>query len=70
MKWTEVIVKLLDLLAKVRSPLPDPLAVLRDLLDIALLIVPHEVAVDELGQAAIRRANAIADGLEAAKGLE
>lgn len=43
------------------------LDLVRALLDLVLKLVPVTVARDELDAAAIRRANAIADGLEAAK---
>lgn len=43
------------------------LDVVRRLLDLVLLLVPHGVARDELDEAAVRRANAIADAAEAVK---
>jgi len=43
------------------------LDVVRRLLDLVLLLVPHGVARDELDEAAVRRANAIADAAELAK---
>lgn len=43
------------------------LDVVRRLLDLVLLLVPHGVARDELDEAAVRRANAIADAAELGK---
>ena len=43
------------------------LAAVRSLLDIILTLVPHETAKAMLDDAAVKRQNAIADGLEAAK---
>lgn len=48
----------------------NPLDIVRKLLDLVLLLVPHDIARDELTQAAIRRQNAIADAAEQAKGLK
>lgn len=45
----------------------NPLDIVRKLLDLVLLLVPHGVAKDELDEAAVRRANAIADAAELAK---
>ncbi len=45
----------------------NPLDIVRALLDLVLMLVPHGVAADELGEAARRRANAVADGAEAVK---
>ncbi len=44
-----------------------PLAMARALLDLVLLLIPKDVARDELDAAAIRRQNAIADEVERAK---
>ena len=49
------------------NPAATALEILRWLLDKALELAPHEVVKDELDQAAIRRANAIADAAEAEK---
>lgn len=46
---------------------PNPLEIVRMLLDLVLKLIPVEVARDELNEAAVRRANAIADAAEAAK---
>ncbi len=45
----------------------NPLTVVRALLDLVLMLVPHGIAQDELSEAAIRRANAVADGAEKLK---
>lgn len=46
----------------------DPvLTMVRSLLDLILAFVPHDVAKAELDEAAIRRANAIADAAENVK---
>ena len=46
---------------------PNPLDIVRMLLDLVLRLVPTEVARAELDEAAVRRANAIADLAEAGK---
>lgn len=48
----------------------NPLDIVRALLDLVLLLVPHGVAKDELDEAQVRRANAIADEAERDKGLK
>lgn len=43
------------------------LKIARELLDIVLELIPHDVAKDELDDAAVRRANAIANLAESLK---